>query len=88
MPRFGIVHSMFQPVPGEFDDYIAKPKANNYRSLHTSVIGPQQRALEVQIRTRECIRPASTASPLTGTTRAAMPPGHGICEQAGEPAPG
>ena len=49
----GIVHSMFQPVPGEFDDYIAKPKANNYRSLHTSVIGPQQRALEVQIRTRE-----------------------------------
>jgi len=49
----GIVHSMFQPVPGEFDDYIAKPKANNYRSLHTSVIGPQQHALEVQIRTRE-----------------------------------
>ena len=49
----GVVHSMFQPVPGEFDDYIAKPKANNYRSLHTSVIGPQQRALEVQIRTRE-----------------------------------
>ncbi len=49
----GIVHSMFQPVPGEFDDYIAKPKSNNYRSLHTSVIGPQQRALEVQIRTRE-----------------------------------
>jgi GTP pyrophosphokinase len=49
----GIVHSMFQPIPGEFDDYIAKPKANNYRSLHTSVIGPHNRALEVQIRTQE-----------------------------------
>jgi GTP pyrophosphokinase len=49
----GIVHSMFQPIPGEFDDYIAKPKANNYRSLHTSVIGPHNRALEVQIRTHE-----------------------------------
>ena len=49
----GIVHSMFQPIPGEFDDYIAKPKANNYRSLHTSVIGPQNRAVEVQIRTQD-----------------------------------
>jgi len=49
----GIVHSIFQPIPGEFDDYIAKPKANNYRSLHTSVIGPHERALEVQIRTQE-----------------------------------
>ena len=48
----GIVHSMFQPIPGEFDDYIAKPKANHYRSLHTSVIGPHNRALEVQIRTQ------------------------------------
>lgn len=49
----GIVHSIFQPIPGEFDDYIAKPKANNYRSLHTSVIGPHERAVEVQIRTQE-----------------------------------
>ena len=49
----GIVHSMFQPIPGEFDDYIAKPKPNHYRSLHTSVMGPHYRALEVQIRTQE-----------------------------------
>lgn len=49
----GIIHSMWQPIPGEFDDYISHPKANNYRSLHTAVIGPEDKALEVQIRTFE-----------------------------------
>ncbi|MBI3144256.1 MAG: bifunctional (p)ppGpp synthetase/guanosine-3',5'-bis(diphosphate) 3'-pyrophosphohydrolase [Pseudogulbenkiania sp.] len=47
----GLIHSMWQPVPGEFDDYIAHPKANDYRSLHTAVIGPEDRGIEVQIRT-------------------------------------
>jgi len=47
----GIVHSTWQHIPKEFDDYIATPKDNGYRSLHTAVIGPEGKALEVQIRT-------------------------------------
>ncbi len=49
----GVVHSLWSPLPKEFDDYIAKPKANNYRSLHTAVIGPEGKSVEVQIRTHE-----------------------------------
>lgn len=47
----GIVHHLWQPISGEFDDYIAHPKSNDYRSLHTGMIGPENKALEVQIRT-------------------------------------
>lgn len=47
----GVVHSLWRHIPTEFDDYIATPKENGYRSLHTAVIGPERKSLEVQIRT-------------------------------------
>ena len=51
-----VVHANWQPLPGEFDDYIATPKENGYRSLHSVILGPRQQAVEVQIRTREMHR--------------------------------
>ena len=49
----GVIHDMWHPIPGEFDDYVATPKESMYRSLHTAVIGPEGHALEIQIRTEE-----------------------------------
>lgn len=65
----GIVHTHFRHLPDEFDDYVANPKPNGYQSIHTVVLGPAGKTLEIQIRTGRCMRMRNSALPRTGNTK-------------------
>lgn len=77
----GVVHTEYQAVPGEFDDYIATPKENDYRSIHTAVIGPEGKTIEVQIRTHEMHRQSELGIAAHWRYKEGTPPDAGFDEK-------
>jgi GTP pyrophosphokinase len=74
----GIVHSLWEPLPSEFDDYIAAPKPNGYKSLHTAVIGAEDKKFEVQIRTFEMHRLAESGDASHWRYKEGVKPDQGL----------
>lgn len=79
----GVIHTVWRHVPSEFDDYIAAPKENGYRSIHTAVLGPDGRTLEVQIRTHDMHRESELGVCAHWTYKAGEGAGAGAGEDGG-----
>jgi hypothetical protein len=73
LPRLGIIHTSWQMVPERFKDFISTPKPNGYRSIHTTVIGPEKQRVEIQIAPRRCTTCRSAASPRIGAIASMCP---------------
>lgn len=68
----GMVHTKYKHLPSEFDDYVANPKPNGYQSIHTVVLGPEGKTIEIQIRTKQMHEDSELGLPHTGNTKKAV----------------